>query len=203
VDFDIGESYAGNIEIPARNDNSSLYFWYFPTANPAGKNDLTIWLNGGPGCSSLEGLLQENGPFLWNYGTYKPIQNVWSWAQLTNMLYVEQPVGTGFSQGKSNERSTEEVAANFISWFKNFIDTFGLQGKKIYVTGESYSGYYVPYIADAMFNATDKTYYDVRGTMIYEYVSLYVLLDALLMPSSPVINYDQVQTDCESRPMII
>lgn len=45
VDFDIGESYAGNIEIPARNDNSSLYFWYFPTANPAGKDDITIWLN--------------------------------------------------------------------------------------------------------------------------------------------------------------
>lgn len=84
------------------------------------------------------------------------------------MLYVEQPVGTGFSQGKATERSSEEVAAHFISWFKNFIDTFGLQGKKIYVTGESYAGYYVPYIADAMFNATDKAHFDVRGTMIYE-----------------------------------
>jgi carboxypeptidase D len=84
------------------------------------------------------------------------------------MLWVEQPVGTGFSRGTPTERSTEEVAKTFLSWFKNFIDTFGLQGKKIYIAGESYAGYYVPYIADAMFNAGDKNYFDVKGTMIYE-----------------------------------
>lgn len=87
VDFDIGESYAGLM--PTGEDKSrSLYFWFFPTANPQGKDDIVIWLNGGPGCSSLEGLLQENGPFLWQYGTYKPTKNYWTWANLTNMVRI-------------------------------------------------------------------------------------------------------------------
>jgi carboxypeptidase D len=116
----------------------------------------------------LEGFLQENGPFLWNYGTFKPVRNPWTWVELTNMLWVEQPIGTGFSQGRGTEQSEEDVAATFLSWFRNFVDTFALQGKKIYIAGESYAGLYVPYIADAMFNATDKNYFDVRGTMIYE-----------------------------------
>jgi len=167
VTFDIGESYAGLIPVNAKNE-SWLYFWYFPTTNPDGKEDLTIWLNGGPGCSSLEGLLQENGPFLWNYGTFRPVKNPYSWHKLTNMLYVEQPVGTGFSNGKQTETSQEAVAASFLSWFKNFLDTFDLKNKKIYIAGESYAGQYVPYIADAMLNAKDKAYFDLRGSMIYE-----------------------------------
>jgi len=128
-----------------------------------------MWLNGGPGCSSLEGFLQENGPFLWNYGTFKPVKNPWTWVKLTNTLWVEQPVGTGFSQGDQNETNEKAVAESFLAWFKNFIDTFSLHGKKIYIAGESYAGLYVPYIADAMFNTKDKRYFDLRGTMIYEY----------------------------------
>jgi carboxypeptidase D len=110
------------------------------------------------------------------------------------MLWVEQPVGTGFSTGRTLERNELDVSKTFIGWFKNFIDTFGLHGKKIYITGESYSGFFVPYIADAMFNATDKAYYDVRGTMIYEYV-LVPGQNLIANTFSPVINSDQVQTD--------
>lgn len=169
VDFDIGESYAGLLPVSQDpNETRQLYFWYFPTKNPAGQDDLTIWLNGGPGCSSLEGLLQENGPFLWQYGTFKPVKNPYTWVNLTNMIWVEQPVGTGFSQGTPTATSETDVAAQFLGFFKNFIDTFDLQNKRIYITGESYAGYYVPYIADAMFNAHDTKYFDVQGTMIYD-----------------------------------
>ncbi|KAI9823131.1 MAG: hypothetical protein M1832_002574 [Thelocarpon impressellum] len=169
VNFDIGESYAGLMPISdAPNERRQLYFWYFPTSNPDGKDDITIWLNGGPGCSSLEGLLQENGPFLWQYGTFKPVRNPYSWTNLTNMIWVEQPVGTGYSQGTPTATSEEELAGEFLGFFKNFLDTFGLANKKIYITGESYAGYYVPYIADAMFRADDKKHFDVQGTMIYD-----------------------------------
>lgn len=75
VDFDLGESYAGLLPITSDpNDSQRLFFWYFPSKNPAAADEITIWLNGGPGASSLEGLLQENGPFLWQYGTWKPVQ---------------------------------------------------------------------------------------------------------------------------------
>ncbi|KAL8757954.1 MAG: hypothetical protein Q9184_004075 [Pyrenodesmia sp. 2 TL-2023] len=84
VDFDIGESYAGLLPISsASNETRELYFWFFPSSNPLASDEITIWLNGGPGCSSLEGLLQENGPFLWQYGTFAPVKNPWTWVNLT------------------------------------------------------------------------------------------------------------------------
>lgn len=169
VHFDIGESYAGLLPISSKaNEARELYFWYFPSANPLARDEITIWLNGGPGCSSLEGLLQENGPFLWQYGTFAPIPNPWTWVNLTNMVWVEQPVGTGFSQGTADVTDEKGVASEFLGFWKNFVDTFGLQNRKIYVTGESYAGYYVPYIADAMLNSNDTAYYDVQSILIHD-----------------------------------
>jgi carboxypeptidase D len=55
VTFDIGESYAGLMPISNKTNASELYFWFFPSANPAAEKEILIWLNGGPGCSSLEG----------------------------------------------------------------------------------------------------------------------------------------------------
>lgn len=57
VDFNIGESYAGNL--PIDNTGKSLFFWFVPTTNPAAKDEITLWLNGGPGCSSLDGFFHE------------------------------------------------------------------------------------------------------------------------------------------------
>ena len=54
MSFDIGESYAGQMTI---GNDSALFFWFVPTDNPAGQDDIVIWFNGGPGCSSLEGKL--------------------------------------------------------------------------------------------------------------------------------------------------
>lgn len=68
VDFDLGESYAGLMNITDNSDDGQLYFWFFPSTNPAAEKEILIWLNGGPGCSSLEGFFQENGPVLWQYG---------------------------------------------------------------------------------------------------------------------------------------
>ncbi|KAH6674188.1 Alpha/Beta hydrolase protein [Halenospora varia] len=169
VDFDIGESYAGLMPISsAPNETSQLYFWFFPSTNTEASDEILIWLNGGPGCSSLEGLLQENGPFIWQYGTYKPVPNPYTWVNLTNVVWVEQPVGTGFSQGIPTATSETDVAAQFLGFWKNFVDTFALQGRKVFITGESYAGYYVPYIADAMLNTNDTTYHNVEATMIYD-----------------------------------
>ena len=88
--------------------------------------------------------------------------------QSTAKLWVEQPVGTGFSQGTPSATSERDVAAQFLGFFKNFLDTFELHNKKIFITGESYAGAYVPYIADAMLNTNDTKYYDVEATMIYD-----------------------------------
>ncbi|KAI9038994.1 putative serine carboxypeptidase (CpdS) [Aspergillus affinis] len=165
VDFDVGESYAGLLP-NTPSGNSSLFFWFFPSQNPKATDEITIWLNGGPGCSSLDGLLQENGPFLWQSGTYKPLRNPYSWTNLTNVVYVDQPAGTGFSPGPSTVENEEGVASQFKSWFKHFSDTFSLHGRKVYLTGESYAGQYIPYIASAMLDEEDEKYFNVKGIQI-------------------------------------
>lgn len=143
VDFDVGESYAGLLPISSAKNASELYFWFFPSANPAASDEIVIWLNGGPGCSSLEGLLQENGPFIWQYGTFKPVRNQYSWTNLSSIVFVEQPAGTGFSRvGAEGPAQNElDVAKQFAGFWKNFVDTFSLHGRKIFITGESYAGY--------------------------------------------------------------
>lgn len=85
--FDIGESYGGLLPVSSNaSDSKQLYFWFFPSDNPDAGDEITIWLNGGPGCSSLIGLLQENGKFLWQPGTNEPVLNDWSWTKLTNVV---------------------------------------------------------------------------------------------------------------------
>lgn len=84
------------------------------------------------------------------------------------MVWVEQPVGTGFSRGTADITDETGLASEFLGFWRNFVDTFGLQHRKVYISGESYAGYYVPYIADAMLNSNDTTYYNVESIMIYD-----------------------------------
>jgi len=135
VNYDLGEMYSGLVPIDTANKSRELFFVFQPTIG-APVDEITIWLNGGPGCSSLEGFFQENGLFIWQPGTFAPTLNPYSWVNLTNMLWVEQPVGTGYSTGTPTATNQEETAIDFIGFFKNFQDIFGIKNYKIYVTGE-------------------------------------------------------------------
>ncbi|PMD29624.1 carboxypeptidase S3, penicillopeptidase S3, CPD-S3 [Hyaloscypha variabilis F] len=159
VPFDIGEMYAGLIPIDSKNTSRALYFVYQPTIGPP-VDEATIY--------SLEGFFQENGRFLWQKGQFAPELNPYSWVNLTNMLWVEHLVGTGFSIREVTATSEEEVAQDFINFFQNFETIFDIKKFKIYVTGESYTGRYVPYISAAMIDKHDRTYFDLAGALTYD-----------------------------------
>lgn len=150
------------------NDTSRTLFFVFAPTIGEPVDEVTIWLNGGPGCSSLEGFFQENGPYVWLPGTVAPARNPYSWVNLTNMLWVDQPVGTGYSTGNATATSQYETAQDFINFFKNWEDIFGITNYKIYVTGESYAGRYVPYISAAMLDQNDTEYYNLSGALVYD-----------------------------------
>ncbi|KAI9449078.1 alpha/beta-hydrolase [Lactarius psammicola] len=165
VNFDVGDSWSGLLPISADpHETRKLFFWYFPPTAKGSENDLIFWTNGGPGCSSLAGFLQENGPISWQYGQAKPTPNPFTWTNLGHMLWVEQPVGTGFSQGVPNIHNEPELAAQLVGFFQQFLNIFSeLKGKNFYLTGESYAGLYLPYLADYMFSNPSLLELKVHG----------------------------------------
>ena len=107
---------------------------------------------------------------MWQPGTFQPFENKWSWHKLSNVVWIDQPVGTGFSQGTVTARNEQDVARQFMGFWKNFVTTFSMQGYKVYVTGSSYSGLYCPYIASAMLDANDKEFFNVSGMQLFDAV---------------------------------
>ena len=81
---------------------------------------------------------------------------------------VEQPVGTGFSTGNVTATGEEDIAEDFVDFFLNFQKLFGISNYKIYVTGESYAGRYVPYISAAMLDKEDTEYFNLSGRSYYK-----------------------------------
>ncbi|KAK4466194.1 hypothetical protein QBC42DRAFT_329219, partial [Cladorrhinum samala] len=154
VGFDVGESYAGLLPINSSNAASGeLFFWLFPSTNPTAiqNKEIIIWLSGGPGCSSLAEFLQFNGPISWKPGTFQPISNKFSWHRLSNVVWIDQPLGTGYSSGTPTARNEADVASQFLSFWSGFSSTFGIDPAwKIYLAGSSYSGMYIPYISSAL-----------------------------------------------------
>ncbi|KAF2396902.1 alpha/beta-hydrolase [Trichodelitschia bisporula] len=166
VPYDLGELYSG--QLPVGNDTSRNMFFAFQPTVGAPVDELVVWFNGGPGCSSLEAFFQENGLISWQWGQTTPVINQYSWVNLTNVLWVEYPIGLGFSTGAVTATSEEETAADFLAFFRNFQDTFGISGLKTFIAGESYAGRYVPYVADALLSAPDADRFNVSGALMYD-----------------------------------
>ncbi|KAF2667173.1 putative serine carboxypeptidase [Microthyrium microscopicum] len=100
------KSISGYVHLPANTladvqedqpENINTFFWFFESRKDPANAPLSIWMNGGPGSSSMIGLLQENGPCSVNRDSNSTTLNPWSWNQEVNMLYIDQPVQTGFS----------------------------------------------------------------------------------------------------------
>ena len=118
VDFPIGELYTGNVPIDKNDLNRTLFFAFKPATTAERVNHTTVWLNGGPGCSSLVGFFQENGPIVWEQGTLGPVENPDAWSTVTNMLWVEYPVGVGFTTELITGYDEVDIAKDFVGFFQ-------------------------------------------------------------------------------------
>uniref|UniRef100_A0A2C9JLN1 Carboxypeptidase n=1 Tax=Biomphalaria glabrata TaxID=6526 RepID=A0A2C9JLN1_BIOGL len=150
----IPTSYSGFITVDELIGNH-LFFWFFPAMNSDPKAPLVIWLNGGPGVSSELGLFHENGPLKFREtenGEVGYERRNSSWAETFSMLYIDNPVGVGYSYSDSGEegyRSTqEEYTRDLYEFIQQFYVMFPeyLQ-RELYIGGQSYAGKYVPAFA--------------------------------------------------------
>ncbi|KAI0820726.1 Alpha/Beta hydrolase protein [Trametes gibbosa] len=150
-------------------------------------------MNGGPGCSSLEGLLQEIGPFQWQWGQARPTRNEFSWTNLASVLFVEQPIGVGYSQGQSNLKDEDELSEQLVGFMQQFLDVFQeLQGKKLYLTGESYAGMYIPYIADYLYEHPAALNLSLSGISLIDPVIGYEVVQCQIPAVDYVHKFEQV-----------
>ncbi|ODQ52926.1 carboxypeptidase KEX1 [Saitoella complicata NRRL Y-17804] len=163
--------HAGNIIVDEAH-NGALFFWHFANKHIADKQRTVIWLNGGPGCSSMDGALMEVGPFrLKDENTL--VENEGSWHEYANLLFVDQPVGVGFSYVDTDSFLHElpEMSAQFLTFMDKFFAMFPeYEDDDIYIAGESYAGQYIPYIAKAVqdrnTNNKDAKHYNIAGLLI-------------------------------------
>ena len=127
------------------------YIFHEADYNPDRK-PLVLWLNGGPGCSSLSGWASEHGPMKMDK-TGKFQLNEYSWHLAANMIYLESPGNVGFSYIDSDmeyeKQINDDITANDI--FNALLDFFkkfpSYKGRDFYISGESYAGIYVPMLA--------------------------------------------------------
>ncbi|KAK2742341.1 hypothetical protein FQN57_005429 [Myotisia sp. PD_48] len=103
------KSFTGHVHLPPQTLEDvkidqdyaiNTFFWFFESRNDPKNAPLSIWMNGGPGSSSMIGLFQENGPCFINDDSNSTIHNPWSWNNEVNMLYIDQPNQVGFSFDK-------------------------------------------------------------------------------------------------------
>ncbi|KAG9246446.1 pheromone-processing carboxypeptidase kex1 [Calycina marina] len=145
--------HAGHIEVTP-DSKGNTFFWHYQNRHIANKQRTVIWLNGGPGCSSEDGALMEIGPYRVKDANGPKLEyNPGSWDEFANIMFVDNPVGTGFSYVESNAYVQElpEMARQFVVFLEKWFAIFPeYENDDIYLAGESYAGQHIPYIAKAM-----------------------------------------------------
>jgi vitellogenic carboxypeptidase-like protein len=164
------DSCAGYLTVDEAHD-SNLFFWFFPAASGNPDAPVVLWLQGGPGASSLYSVFNEHGPFTVNEdGELLPRRHTWTATH--SMLYVDNPVGVGYSfTGDEAGYTTNQtaIAENLYAALVQFFELYPeYRDNDFYVTGESYAGKYVPAVSYAIHqnNAGARVKINLKGLAI-------------------------------------
>ncbi|CAN6185466.1 unnamed protein product [Urochloa humidicola] len=173
VDF---AQYAGYVTVDAAAGRALFYYLAEATGGASSAAPLLLWLNGGPGCSSLGyGAMEELGPFRVKSDGRTLYRNPYAWNEApANVLFLESPAGVGFSYsnttadyGRSGDNKTADDALLFLlGWMEKFPE---YKGRDFYLAGESYAGHYVPQLAHAILRhaaSAKNSPINLKGIMI-------------------------------------
>ena len=167
MDQDLPCMYAGQLRSSAVYED---YFFYWLAPRPddlasesrvsQDNTPLIVYLNGGPGSTSMNALWTGNGPlrvtqtgddFEISYDT------TISWQAAGDLLWVDQPVGTGWSYGEHTVTSIDEIGEEFVQFLLSFYEEFPVyRDRELVLTGESFAGKYLSYTSRAVMNYNDE-----------------------------------------------
>ncbi|KAI8567579.1 hypothetical protein RHMOL_Rhmol02G0132900 [Rhododendron molle] len=167
------QHYAGYVTVNERSGRA-LFYWFYEASTLPNDKPLVLWLNGGPGCSSVGyGATQEIGPFIVDSEGHALKLNPYAWNTEANMLFVESPVGVGFSYSNTtteydslgDDFTANDAYAFLHKWFLKFPS---YKSSMFYVAGESYAGKYVPELAELILdkNKDPSLFIDLRGILL-------------------------------------
>ena len=151
--------------VKIRDDGSDLFYWMFRSRSDKTKDPLVFWLSGGPGCSSELAVFYENGPFHIKEKTHLPltfelVKNNYSWNTQANVVYMDQPVGTGYSKNahvRDLDVTEKEISKDFYTFLLGFFKKYPeFVGRPMFITGESYAGHYIPAISAHIVSMKNK-----------------------------------------------
>ncbi|PAN07218.1 hypothetical protein PAHAL_1G319300 [Panicum hallii] len=167
--------YAGYVTVNETHGRA-LFYWFFEATAAPDKKPLVLWLNGGPGCSSIGyGEAEELGPFLVQKGKPELKWNNYSWNTEANLMFLESPVGVGFSytntssdlQKLGDKITADDAYVFLLNWFKRFPQ---YKSHDFYIAGESYAGHYVPQLSEKIFDGNragpKESYINFKGLMV-------------------------------------
>jgi len=163
-------SCAGYLTVDESHD-SNLFFWFFPAENGKPDAPVVLWLQGGPGAPSLYSVFNENGPFSVDEAGGLLRRNH-TWTSTISMLYVDSPVGVGYSfTGDEAGYTTNQtaVAKNLYAALVQFFELYPeYRYNDFYAAGESYAGKYVPAVSYAIHqnNAGARVKINLKGLAI-------------------------------------
>ncbi|KAH6905954.1 serine carboxypeptidase [Coprinopsis sp. MPI-PUGE-AT-0042] len=144
--------YTGYIDFGARH----LFFTFFESRGEPSKDDVILWIPGGPGCSSSVGILTSLGPCRFSETNHsETVLNPQSWNTRANLLFVDTPIGVGFSYADNGEAvmTTDEAAEDISTFVHIFFEHFSqFQGRKFHISGGSYGGRSVPVFASYIYD---------------------------------------------------
>ncbi|KYB28573.1 venom serine carboxypeptidase [Tribolium castaneum] len=162
------ESYSGYFTVN-KAYNSNLFFWFFPSQTDYANAPVVLWLQGGPGATSLIGLFAENGPFAVMRQHGLKLRK-YSWVKTHSVIYIDNPAGTGYSFTNNGFCQNEtQVGLDLYNALQQFFLLFpALQKNDFFVSGESYGGKYTPAIAYTIHtkNPTAKLKINLKGVSI-------------------------------------
>lgn len=147
--------YTGTVDV---TDTHRLFYWYFDSRNDPENDPIILWMNGGPGGSSLLGLFNEMGPCWLDAKTDIPEPNKWAWNNNASLLFLDQPAGVGFSSredGAPAPKKDMDGAEDFQQFLNIFFDKAFPEKKKLplHIAAESYGGHYGPVYVDHILNS--------------------------------------------------
>jgi len=152
------KQYSGYLAV---GEHKQLHYWLVEAENAPDSAPLVLWLNGGPGCSSLDGFIYEHGPFRTDpTDPTKLVRFLHTWAQHAHMLYLEAPAGVGFSYSNDAadyQTNDDQTASDSAEGMQAFFTAFPRYRKhSFFIAGESYAGVYVPTLAEAILSLVDR-----------------------------------------------